>query len=74
MRVNKQLDALITTIIFCNLLFLVLGLFKLNVLYWNLGVNLFFLIAYKLISEYRSYIEVILETKSLLKNINNKLK
>lgn len=74
MRVNKQLDALITTIIFCNLLFLVLGLFKLNVLYWNFGVNLFFLIAYKLISKYRSYIEVILETKSLLKNINNKLK
>jgi predicted membrane protein len=74
MRVNKQLDALVTTIIFCNLLFLVLGLLKLNVLYWNLGVNLFLLMFYKLISKYRMYINGILETRSFFKKLNEGLK
>jgi len=74
MRVNKQLDALVTTIIFCNLSFLIMGLFKLNILYWNIGVNLFLLIAYKLISKYRSYLNIVLESNSLLKNMNNTLK
>jgi len=73
MRVTKQLNALITTIIFFNLLFFILALCKLNVLYWNIIINLILLIIYKLIYKYRTYINTILEAKGIAKQLNNAL-
>lgn len=73
-RVKKQLDALVTTIIFSNIVFLGFSFFGIKSIYWNIGVNLFLLVIFKLISKYEVYINGIFEASKFSKQLNDMLK
>jgi len=73
-RVNKQKDAIVTTVIFFNLVFLAIGIFTNKLFYLTIGVNLFFLGIYYLMRIYENKLELIIEGASMAKKVNNMLK
>lgn len=72
-RTNKQKDALITTLLFFNIVFLILSFWVVNV-YVFISINLFLCLVYKLMVKYETRLEAIFEVNNFTKKLNNQLK
>jgi hypothetical protein len=73
-KVNKQKDAIVTTLILFNLIFLGLGLFGHQLFYFSILVNSVFLAIYYLMRIYEDKLELIIGGYSTVKKLNNMLK
>ncbi len=72
-RTQKQLDAIITTTIFFDLILLGISFADVRIKYMTLVINIVMLVIYKLISANETWMEALFDTNSFSNKLNSQL-
>jgi hypothetical protein len=72
-KTQKQLDAIVTTTLFFNLILFGISFMDLAITYLTFGMNIFMLVVYKLISANEIWMEALLETNNFAGKLNKQL-